>query len=285
MTTTSSNVSISQPEVEYVKIDYKTLPRRRIQPTGHSDIYFLPNPKIQPTQYNIFTNAKIVLDAAKKVSSINVIDLDNSTIEFDKLKNKIINNYWCRGITPNYVERTLEDNYGILFIDKNIISSTHNKELLAFATIRLLQDNRYDHKRYLEIDLLCANVKYKHMGTKMLDTLVDIAIHSNCKYIHVEALDNVVEFYRKYGFVEDKSSLAIKEKGLTRMEFKILSEEEYKESEKYKENYGKIEEYGGKPPRKLLKINKINKTNKNKKNKNKKNRNKKNKNKTNKIRK
>ena len=63
-----------------------------------------------------------------------------------------------------------------------------------------------------------------------------------CKYIHLESLNNVVNFYENYGFIRKKP---LKKTDMVEMEFNILSEEEYKESSKYIENYGTIEEYGG----------------------------------------
>jgi predicted GNAT family N-acyltransferase len=267
MTTTDSSISSyqSQPSIEYAKIDYKNLPRRQVQPTGHSKIYFLPNPKISMEQYNIVSNSKTVLDSVKTVNGINIIDFDKSRINFDKLQNKIFANSLCRNIPNYYVGETLEQNDGILFISKNILDPDYsdNEDIIAFATIKLVNDNRYNNNRYLEVQLICSSKKYKHMGTKMLDALLDIAKNMDCKYIHLEAIDNVVEFYKKFGFVEDMSKFVIKKKGTVEMEFKILSEEDYKESSKYKENYGTIQEYGGRKKRKTNKR----KTNKRKTNK------------------
>jgi hypothetical protein len=252
--------------IDYVKINYKTLPRRKIQPTGHSKIYFQPNPRILPEKYKEFDNARLVLEAAKNVSSINVVDFDNMRSNFQMLSNIILNGVvngsCCKGISPNYVNNRLKDNYGILYIIKRDIN---NDNMLVFATIRLLADNKYNNERYLELDLICANSQYKNMGTKLLNSLVDLAIQADCKYIHLEALDGVVEFYKKYGFVLD-NSMAIKEQGFTRMEYKILSEQEYKTTEKYKENYETLQEFGGSKKRR-----KTNKR-KNKKRKNKKRR-------------
>ena len=104
------------------------------------------------------------------------------------------------------------------------------------------------------------------MGTKMLDILVDIAKNMGCKYIHLEALNNVVKFYENYGFIRKKP---LKKTDMVEMEFKILSEEEYKESSKYRANYGIIEEYGGTKKNKILKINKRKTNNKHKIKKNK----------------
>jgi hypothetical protein len=251
MITNSDSNNNYSPEIEYAKIDYKKLPRRRVQPTGHSKVYFLPNPLILPEQYKVFTNARFILESVNKISSINVIDFDKSKNQFDKLKNTIIFNNWCKKIPKQYIKTTLTDNFGILFISKNTLDINEDDEILAFSTIKLMNDNRYNksylgsNRRYLEIDLICANSLYKHMGTQMLDVLVDIAISANCKYIHLEALDDVVEFYRKYGFTDEENPTAIKEKGVTSMDYKILSEKEYKETKKYKENYENLQEFGG----------------------------------------
>ena len=54
MTTSESElIEDTHTPIEYAQIDYRNLPRRRVQPTGHSKIYFLPNPKI--FIYMIFT--------------------------------------------------------------------------------------------------------------------------------------------------------------------------------------------------------------------------------------
>lgn len=251
MTTSESElIEDTHTPIEYAQIDYRNLPRRRVQPTGHSKIYFLPNPKILPEQYKTFINAKLVLDSVKNNSPINVIDFDQATTVYNNLKDIIIYNNWCRKIPRHFIREKLFNNYGIIFISKNVIGIEFPNELLAFSTIKFVNDNRYkgyfgSRKGYLEIDLLCANSLYKHMGTQILDILVDIAVKLNCSHIHLEALDEVVDFYKKYGFTEEINPVSGKEKGITSMDYKILSEQEYKSSTKYKENYGTIQEFGG----------------------------------------
>lgn len=266
MTTSESElIEETHPPIEYVKIDYRKLPRRRVQPTGHSKIYFLPNPKISPEQYKIFVNAKRILDSVKQISSINVIEFQQTNNVFKTLK-QIISQYdWCGKIPRQFLQETLIQNDGIIYISRNIIGM--DDELLAFATINLVNDNRYKmsgpRKPYLEIDLLCANSLYKHMGTQILDILVDIAVKLNCSHIHLEALDEVVNFYEKYGFTKEINPRFPKEKGTTSMDFKILTEQEYKASSKYNENYGTIQEFGGRKKRGTNKnIKKKKKTNK-----------------------
>lgn len=266
MTTSEPEVREETHEpIEYVKIDYRNLPRRRVQPTGHSKIYYLPNPKILPEQYKSFINAKIVLDSIKKISLINVIDFDQTNTVYNKLEDIIIYNNWCRKIPRHYIRESLVNNYGIIFISKNVIGMDFPNELLAFSTIKFVNDNRYKsyfgpRKGYLDIDLICANSQYKHMGTQILDILVDIAIKTNSSHIHLDALDEVVNFYKKYGFTEEIKP-SIKEKEITSMDYKILSEQEYKSSSKYNENYGIIQEFGGRKKQKTTK----NITNKNNK--------------------
>lgn len=249
--------------IEYVKIDYKKLPRRRVQPTGHSKIYFLPNPKIAPEQYKTFVNAKKILDSVKQIPSINVIEFEQTNNVFKILKEIIAQYDWCRKIPRQFIQETLIKNDGIIYISRNVIGM--DDELLAFSTIKLVNDNRYKmsgpRKPYLEIDLLCANSLYKHMGTQILDILVDIAVKLNCSHIHLEALDEVVDFYKKYGFTEEINPRFQKETGITSMDFKILSEQEYTASSKYKENYGAIQEFGGRKKKRTNK-NKQNKKNK-----------------------
>ena len=251
MTTTEEEVREDTHEpIEYVKIDYRNLPRRRVQPTGHSKIYYLPNPKILPEQYKTFINAKKILDSVKNNSSINVIEFEQTNTIYNKLKEIIIYNNWCRKIPRNFIRESLVNNYGIIFISKNVIGMDFPNELLAFSTIKFVNDNRYKsyfgpRKGYLDIDLICANSQYKHMGTQILDILVDIAIKTNSSHIHVDALDEVVNFYKKFGFTEEIKPSSMKEKGITSMDYKILSEQEYKASSKYNENYGIIQEFGG----------------------------------------
>lgn len=265
MTTPDSIVTNEQSSIEYAKIDYKNLPRRRIQPTGHSKIYFLLNPI---EQADTFLRTKLVLESVKRIPLIKVIDFVKTKIEFDKLQQHILNNSLCINIHEDYIVDSLTNNNGILFISKYVLvpDYTSNEEILAFSTIKLLNDNRYNNNRYLEVELICSNKKYKHMGTKMLDILVDIAKNMGCKYIHLEALNNVVKFYENYGFIRKKP---LKKTDMVEMEFKILSEEEYKESSKYRENYGTVEEYGGTKKNKILKINKRKTNNKHKIKKNK----------------
>jgi len=236
--------------IEYATFD--KLKRRKIQPSGHNKVFFLPNPKITPEQYKIFTNAKIILDAATNVPSIQMIRFEDSSFILNDLRDEIVINNetsWCRGISPYYINTKLYENNGILFITKNKLNNQNNETnlaLLAFATIRLLNDNRYNRKNYLEVDIICANPGYKNLGTKLLNAIFDLAKKADCKYIHLEAVDDIIDFYKKYGFVEDKGPLVRKEKGLTLMEYRIIPEEEYKTSQKYKENYENIEAFGGK---------------------------------------
>lgn len=237
--------------IEYVNIDYTKLPRRRVQPTGHSKIYFLPNPKIAPEQYKTFVNANKILDSVKQIPSIKIIEFKQTNNVFKTLKEIISQYNWCGKIPRQFIQQTLIQNEGIIFISRNVIGM--DDELLAFSTIKFVNDNRYKisgpRKGYLEIDLLCANSSYKHMGTQILDILVDIAVKLNCSYIHLEALDEVVNFYEKYGFTKEINPRFPKEKGITSMDFKILTEQEYKALPKYNENYGTIQEFGGRKKR------------------------------------
>jgi hypothetical protein len=246
MTTSESElIEETYSPIEYAQIDYRNLPSRRVQPTGHSKIYFLPNPKILPEQYKTFVNAKKILDSVKQIPSINVIEFEQTNKIFKILKEMISQYNWCRKIPRQFIQETLIQNDGIIYISRNVIGMDVDDELLAFSTIKLVNDNRYKmsghRKGYLEIDLLCANSLYKHMGTQILDILVDIAVKLNCSHIHLEALDDVVDFYKKFGFTEEVNPVSKKEKGVTSMDFKILSDQEYKASSKYKENYGSIQ--------------------------------------------
>jgi N-acetylglutamate synthase-like GNAT family acetyltransferase len=81
------------------------------------------------------------------------------------------------------------------------------------------------------------------MGTKFIEALVDIAKASGCKYIELESVPSAVEFYEKMGFERIPKRA---EFGLISMHYKIMTDEEFKETSKYKKTYLESGSFGGK---------------------------------------
>ena len=105
-----------------------------------------------------------------------------------------------------------------------------------------LDDNDNSGYKYLKIPLICANLSYKGMGYKMIEALVDIAKECGCKYIELESVKNSVGFYLKMGFKTTNKRAGL---DLTSMQYEILSDEEFKQTSKYKKAYLEPGSFGG----------------------------------------
>ena len=89
--------------------------------------------------------------------------------------------------------------------DTFLLSYTKTKKINAFAIIREFRRNR------IYIHLICS--KKKGLGSKMIKTIEKIA--KKCKkykVIEVHAIDDAINFYKRFGYIESSKPCEIKPK-------------------------------------------------------------------------
>jgi hypothetical protein len=252
----SNEEYIEEYNPAYVDSNQFRYARKKIQPSGHNKLFFLPNPNITTNQYNTFTEAKKVKEVVEKIPNIKIIEPENLKSETKKLVTIIGRRGLCRNIPIEYVYHSLAVNHGIIYYKRKKIGDINNdklEEILGFATITLDKKNRENYL-FLEIPLICANLNYKNYGTLLIKAIIEIAKNCGCKYIMLETVPESKKFYEKLGFYSFVPNFNIENKVMdSYMRYDILSDEEFKQTEQYKKAYENIVEFGGKLKKKSSK--------------------------------
>jgi hypothetical protein len=223
----------------YVSVPSSGYTRRRIQPSGHDNLYYIQNPELYEGDDEYIT---ILSNAVKQITHIKMVNKNVSRYMLRNLYDYINDEGLCLGIGDDYRYNTLRESRGVIFLDKITLSNAKQgkfTDYLGFATIEVKND---DDDLYLEVPLICSNLAYKGMGTKLVEALVDIAKASGCKYIELESVKSAVDFYEKMGFKHIGKNV----QGLTPMRYDILSDEKFKETSHYKKAYLEPGSFGGK---------------------------------------
>lgn len=157
-----------------------------------TEIFFNPNSKTEWTNY-VKENI-----SNKLATKFNNIFPNNLPISFQEFGQKIIDafrlepNKLCKGLKFERINQTLLNSDAILVV------LTNNK-VIGFATLKFLGDSQI-----LYIDVICANLDHKGIGSLMMDLITLIAENSSLSEIKLDSVTNAVGFYLKKGFSCDK---------------------------------------------------------------------------------
>lgn len=131
----------------------------------------------------------------KKIDGISILGKNKSLL--DKLQ-KVFDNVCKDKIDYDVKKQTDPD-------DTFLLSYTKTKKVNAFAIIREFRKNR------IYIHLICS--KKRGLGSKMIKTIEKIA--KKCKkykVIEVHAIDEAINFYKRFGYIESSKPCEIKPK-------------------------------------------------------------------------
>lgn len=129
----------------------------------------------------------------KKIDGISILGKNKSLL--DKLQ-KVFDNV-CKDKIDYDITKESDSN------DTFLLSYTKTKQINAFAIIREFRRNR------IYIHLICSTKK--GMGAKMIKTIEKIA--KKCrkyKVIEVHAIDEAINFYKRFGYIESSKPCEVK---------------------------------------------------------------------------
>ena len=155
---------------------------------------------ITKSDYNFFLSLnpnKIRKKITQEISSLdinNLIFLNDdtqyeSTIEEIQTTRIVSKDTFCKNIHPDDIDKMFDK--GHILLEMRLDDST----LVGYSVFDLKPQ-----KQIIYIHILCANSKYKKVGTEFINIIKDIATKLNYNEIQLESVTEAINFYIKLNF-------------------------------------------------------------------------------------
>lgn len=153
---------------------------------------------ISKSDYNFFLSVnprkKKINKELSKIDINNLIILDDniqyeSTVEEIQTTRIVSKDTFCKNIHPDDIDKMF--NKGHILLEMRLDDST----LVGYSVFDLKPQ-----KQIIYIHILCANSKYKKVGTEFINIIKDIATKLNYNEIQLESVTEAMNFYIKLNF-------------------------------------------------------------------------------------
>ena len=155
---------------------------------------------ITKSDYNFFLSLnpnKIRKKITQEISRLNINNLIflnddsqyESTIEEIQTTRIVSKDTFCKNIHPDDIDKMFDK--GHILLEMRLDDST----LVGYSVFDLKPQ-----KQIIYIHILCANSKYKKVGTEFINIIKDIATKLNYNEIQLESVTEAINFYIKLNF-------------------------------------------------------------------------------------
>ena len=155
---------------------------------------------ITKSDYNFFLSLnpnKIRKKIIQEISGLNINNLIflndetqyESTIEEIQTTRIVSKDTFCKNIHPDDIDKMFDK--GHILLEMRLDDST----LVGYSVFDLKPQ-----KQIIYIHILCANSKYKKVGTEFINIIKDIATKLNYNEIQLESVTEAINFYIKLNF-------------------------------------------------------------------------------------
>lgn len=155
---------------------------------------------ITKSDYNFFLSLnpnKIRKKITQEISGLNINNLIflndetqyESTIEEIQTTRIVSKDTFCKNIHPDDIDKMFDK--GHILLEMRLDDST----LVGYSVFDLKPQ-----KQIIYIHILCANSKYKKVGTEFINIIKDIATKLNYNEIQLESVTEAINFYIKLNF-------------------------------------------------------------------------------------
>ena len=155
---------------------------------------------ITKSDYNFFLSLNPNKIRKKIIQEISRLDINNliflnddtqyeSTIEEIQTTRIVSKDTFCKNIHPDDIDKMF--NKGHILLEMRLDDST----LVGYSVFDLKPQ-----KQIIYIHILCANSKYKKVGTEFINIIKDIATKLNYNEIQLESVTEAMNFYIKLNF-------------------------------------------------------------------------------------
>ena len=155
---------------------------------------------ITKSDYNFFLSLNPNKIRKKITQEISRLDINNliflnddtqyeSTIEEIQTTRIVSKDTFCKNIHPDDIDKMFDK--GHILLEMRLDDST----LVGYSVFDLKPQ-----KQIIYIHILCANSKYKKVGTEFINIIKDIATKLNYNEIQLESVTEAINFYIKLNF-------------------------------------------------------------------------------------
>ena len=155
---------------------------------------------ITKSDYNFFLSLNPNKIRKKIIQEISRLDINNliflndetqyeSTIEEIQTTRIVSKDTFCKNIHPDDIDKMFDK--GHILLEMRLDDST----LVGYSVFDLKPQ-----KQIIYIHILCANSKYKKVGTEFINIIKDIATKLNYNEIQLESVTEAINFYIKLNF-------------------------------------------------------------------------------------
>ena len=155
---------------------------------------------ITKSDYNFFLSLnpnKIRKKIIQEISRLNINNLIflnddtqyESTVEEIQTTRIVSKDTFCKNIHPDDIDKMF--NKGYILLEMRLDDST----LVGYSVFDLKVK-----EKHIYIHILCANSKYKKVGTEFINIIKDIATKLNYNEIQLESVTEAINFYIKLNF-------------------------------------------------------------------------------------
>ena len=155
---------------------------------------------ITKSDYNFFLSLNPNKIRKKITQEISALDINNliflndetqyeSTIEEIQTTRIVSKDTFCKNIHPDDIDKMFDK--GHILLEMRLDDST----LVGYSVFDLKPQ-----KQIIYIHILCANSKYKKVGTEFINIIKDIATKLNYNEIQLESVTEAINFYIKLNF-------------------------------------------------------------------------------------
>jgi hypothetical protein len=155
---------------------------------------------ISKSDYNFFLSQNPNKIRKKITQEISRLDINNliflnddsqyeSTIEEIQTTRIVSKDTFCKNIHPDDIDKMFDK--GHILLEMRLDDST----LVGYSVFDLKPQ-----KQIIYIHILCANSKYKKVGTAFINIIKDIATKLNYNEIQLQSVTDAIDFYIKLNF-------------------------------------------------------------------------------------
>ena len=155
---------------------------------------------ITKSDYNFFLSLNPNKIRKKIIQEISRLDINNliflnddtqyqSTVEEIQTTRIVSKDTFCKNIHPDDIDKMF--NKGYILLEMRLNDST----LVGYSVFDLKVK-----EKHIYIHILCANSKYKKVGTEFINIIKDIATKLNYNEIQLQSVTDAIDFYIKLNF-------------------------------------------------------------------------------------
>lgn len=155
---------------------------------------------ISKSNYNFFLSLNPNKIRKKIIQEISKLDINNliflnddsqyeSTVEEIQTTRIVSKDTFCKNIHADDIDKMFDKGY--ILLEMRLDDST----LVGYSVFDLKVK-----EKHIYIHILCANSRYKKVGTEFINIIKDIATKLNYNEIHLQSVTEAINFYIKLNF-------------------------------------------------------------------------------------